>query len=283
MKIEACCKLNFTLEVFPKRADGYHALRSVVVPITLSDTISIEPADDISSDTGYGDADLCVKAARALGVGCRICVEKRIPAGGGLGGGSADAAAVLRALNEMKSLGHAPEELAEIGASVGSDVPALVLAQSYREPIVMEGRGEKVSRLFGERSPASVRLRIALVNPGVFSSTAEVYSKCSPRLPVNDEILYNMRTALESGDPHRVAAALQNDLEAPAVALHPEIAAAKGALAEAGAFGVAMTGSGSTVFGLVPDDFKSVPWCSGRTGVFDTLSLGSNPSGTTIR
>ena len=156
MTIEANAKVNFTLEVFGKRADGYHALRSVVMPISLSDTLDIEVTDDgsITSDTGYDD-DLCVKAARVLRnvrmlecsnvrmPGTRIRVAKRIPAGGGLGGGSADAAAVLRALNELWTIGLSREELAEVGAQVGSDVPALVLGG----PVIMEGRGEDVSPL----------------------------------------------------------------------------------------------------------------------------------------
>ena len=111
MKIEAFAKVNLTLDVYGTRPDGYHALRSVVMPISLSDTLEIETAEDgsITSDTGYDD-DLCVKAARVLkssvsslpsSFGASIRVTKRIPAGGGLGGGSADAAAVLRALNEL--------------------------------------------------------------------------------------------------------------------------------------------------------------------------------------
>ena len=121
MTVEACAKVNFTLEVFGKRADGYHVLRSVVMPISLSDTLDIEVTDDgeITSDTGYDD-DLCVKAARILrssvsslpsSLGATIRVVKRIPAGGVLGGGSADAAAVLRALNELWDIGLSREEL----------------------------------------------------------------------------------------------------------------------------------------------------------------------------
>ena len=153
MTVEANAKVNFTLEVFGKRADGYHALRSVVMPISLSDTLDIEETDngEITSDTGYDD-DLCVKAARILrssvsslpsSIGAAIHVTKRIPAGGGLGGGSADAAAVLRALNELWKVGLSREELAEVGAQVGSDVPSLVMGC----PVIMEGRGEKVTPL----------------------------------------------------------------------------------------------------------------------------------------
>ena len=164
MRAEAYAKVTFTLEVFGKRADGYHALRSVVMPISLSDTLDIEAADDgaITSDTGYDD-DLCVKAARILrssvsslpsSLGATIHVAKRIPAGGGLGGGSADAAVVLRALNELWKVGLSREELAEVGAQVGSDVPALVLGG----PVIMEGRGEKVASI--EQSEQSNNLAL---------------------------------------------------------------------------------------------------------------------------
>ncbi|MGN0855198.1 MAG: 4-(cytidine 5'-diphospho)-2-C-methyl-D-erythritol kinase [Kiritimatiellia bacterium] len=222
MKTEAFAKVNLTLEVLGERADGFHALRSLVVPISLADTIEIEPADTIETDTGYGEQDLCWKAARALKVGARISVRKRIPAGGGLGGGSADAAATLRALNGLYRLGHTPEELAAIGATFGSDVPALVLAQHYRRPVLMEGRGEIVTRA----APVPHR-HLVLVNPGVFSSTPEVFRAFR----------------------HSTYPTPANDLQTPAIALHPEIGTALVALTAAGATGAMMTGSGSTVFG----------------------------------
>ncbi len=265
MKIEAYAKVNFTLEVFAKRVDGYHALRSVVVPTSLSDTIEVDEADSVSSDSGYPD-DLCVKAARVLGefaaprgesaAGARFHVEKGIPAGGGLGGGSADAAAVLWALNEIWGLGAGPAELAEIGARVGSDVPALVLSRACG-PVVMEGRGEFVRPLFDSPTrPSPLRLHLVMANPGVFSSTPEVFSRSTPRVTNDPGILYNIKTALASGELERISCATMNDLEAPAVDLHPEIAAAKSALSEAGALGATMSGSGSTVFGLVPDEAR---------------------------
>ena len=246
MTIEAYAKINLTLEVLGKRPDGYHALRSVVIPITLSDTIRLEEASAISSDFAAGD-DLCVKAAKAIlpaGKGVRIEIEKRIPAGGGLGGGSADAAAVLVALNEMHSLGKTIGELLEIAASVGSDVPALVLSRTCG-PVLMEGRGEKVSPL-GVAFPRACH--IVLVNPGVHSSTKEVFSKCISHVAEDGKILYNMLSALESGDVRRMSDALSNDLERPAMALHPEIACAAESLREATRSRVAMSGSGSTVF-----------------------------------
>jgi len=258
--VSANAKVNLTLEVYGRRPDGYHALRSLVAPISLADTIDIEVTEDgrLTSDTGFPD-DLCVKAACALAraagqgqrsrptaessnlqpstlnlqpsLGARIRVTKRIPVGGGLGGGSADAAATLRALNELWNLGKTPEELAEIGAAVGSDVPALVLAQHYRRVVLMEGRGERVAPLF---SSAFVPQRhLVLANPGISVSTAEVYRFCEPRTEPADGAV--------------------NDLESPAVSRHPEIAQTLSALRAAGATGVMMSGSGATCFGFAAD------------------------------
>lgn len=246
MRIEAYAKLNFTLEVFGVRTDGYHALRSVVVPITLADTIDIEPADRLSSDTGYAD-DLCLKAARVLDPsrGASIRVTKRIPAGGGLGGGSADAAAVLLALNEMWGLMYTPAELAEIGAQVGSDVPALVLSHATSNAVLMEGRGDRVSPFALPRA-----YDLVLVFPGVFSSTPEVFSRCTGRTTNDPSILGALRAALATDGLPALSAALMNDLQTPAIGAHPEIAAALEDLTSAGATGATMSGSGSTVFGL---------------------------------
>ena len=272
MRAEANAKVNFTLEVFGKRADGYHALRSVVMPISLSDTLDIETTDDgeITSDTGYDD-DLCVKAARILrssvsslpsSLGATIHVVKRIPAGGGLGGGSADAAAVLRALNELWKVGLSREELAEVGAQVGSDVPALVMGC----PVIMEGRGEIVKSIEAcacndlssdqrtNRPTDHLRtMHLVLVNPGVHSSTKEVYGACEARSLDGENATARMVEALGSGNPEEIAAVLMNDLQAPAVKQHPEIADALVSLRTAGVVGAMMSGSGSSVFGIVRD------------------------------
>ena len=271
MTILANAKINYTLEVYGKRPDGYHALRSLVVPISLADTIDVELTSDgaIVSDTGFPD-DLCVKAAKALRATCvatasspsssgadgedaafgylrsvatqgrlaisqrgvKITVRKRIPVGGGLGGGSADAAAVLLALNELWKLEKSPEELAEIGAQVGSDVPALVLAQHYRRPVLMEGRGEKVSLVDSTiRRSDDSKIHLVLANPGVAVSTAEIYRLCTPRTePAREPV---------------------NDLQTPAIRRHPEIARTLDALKDAGATDVRMSGSGATCFGFV--------------------------------
>ena len=271
MTSEAYAKVNLTLEVFGVRGDGYHALRSLVAPISLSDTREIEPAETLSSDSPYPD-DLCLKAAMALRSSAAACglrptsdgaaihVAKRIPAGGGLGGGSADAAAVLRSLNKMWRLGFSSEELARIGAQVGSDVPALVLAQHYLSPVIMEGRGEDVRLLdvaaasASRRQAARVFLDLVLVNPGIHTSTREVFSLAGARDPASPSAADECARALWSGDLKRIASSFVNDLTIPACRLHPEISDGITALRAAGAAGVAMSGSGSTVFGVVDSE-----------------------------
>lgn len=261
MTIFANAKINLTLEVFGKRPDGYHALRSFVVPISLADKLDIETTNDgsITSDTGFAD-DLCLKAAHALAssliphpssFGARIHVTKRIPVGGGLGGGSADAAATLLALNELWQLNKSPEELAQIGAVVGSDVPSLVLAQQYHCPVLMEGRGEKVTPLFSLGKTAA--LHFVLANPGVPSSTKDVYAACVPRAEGELSATEMMVKAWVSGDVDKIVSAFRNDLQEPAVHICPAIDEALFLLKKCGAEGVMMSGSGSSVFGLVRD------------------------------
>lgn len=235
MKIEACAKINLTLEVLGRRVDGYHALRSIVQPISLADELDIVITDNdkIVVDTGYGEDDLIVKAARSLGchTGLSVHVDKKIPVGGGLGGGSADAAATLRALNELWSLGKSPEELATIGAEVGSDVPALVLAQHYKHAVLMEGRGEVVSlanpSLVGRTSDCLV-----LANPGINSSTPAVFAAFGKSCYPNPK----------------------NDLQNPAISLYPAIGATLECMEQSGAKDVLMSGSGATVFGFAPNE-----------------------------
>lgn len=244
MIIEAHAKVNLSLEVLGERSDGYHALRSIILPISLSDTLEIIESPSLTCDSGFAD-DLCLKAARILDPnrGATIHVSKRIPVGGGLGGGSADAAATLIALNEIWGLHRSRDELAKIGSLVGSDVPALVLGGA----VLMEGRGEVVTRLLG--IPA---LDLVLVNPGVFSSTREVYANCRSRAALDDDArVCKLVQAMSNGDLCGVSELMTNDLQDPAISLHPEIRVAFEALQSHGVVGALMSGSGSTVFGIV--------------------------------
>ena len=267
MTIAACAKVNFTLEVLGVRPDGYHDLRSVVVPVSLADEVVLEPAEGVTlavrGDGGRGAEkdNLAVRAARLMQRvsgrkdGVAITLEKRIPVGGGLGGGSADAAAVLNGLNEMWGLGIPRKDLASLGAEIGSDVPALVLGGA----VLMEGRGERVAPLFPLPSslfplPSSlVTFHLVLANPGIFCSTPEIFKAFDAPLPNRPEIFYNMRLAMQSGDGAAVARALQNDLVATAMRLHPEIGAVRQRLETVGCLGASMSGSGATVFGIARD------------------------------
>ena len=238
MRIEAHAKINLTLEVLGTRPDGYHELRSIVAEIPLHDDVELKeapPGEMTAEMVGDGvevpfvpnEKNLAVRAARALATaagvsrGVRIRIVKRIPAGAGLGGGSADAAAVLNGLNEMWGLGLSKERLCEIGAEVGSDVPALVLGGV----VMMEGRGERVAEW--PRLLRSFDEHFVLRIPPVNASTARVYAE------FREEDRGKCR----------------NDLQPAACRLYPIIAETIAEMAAEGLEDVQMSGSGSAVFG----------------------------------
>ena len=246
MRLAAHAKVNLTLEVLGTRPDGYHELRSVVTTIPLHDDVELwdAPAGEVTVEMeGDGmeaprvpcEANLAVRAARALAAaagvarGVRIRIVKRIPVGAGLGGGSADAAAVLNGLNELWGLGLPKERLCEIGAEVGSDVPALVLGGM----VLMEGRGERVRALLQRaRRPLSQSVgpfddNFVLRVPPIYASTARVYAEFRPE---------------DCGK-------FRNDLQPAACRLYPAIAETIAEMEAEGLGDVQMTGSGSAVFG----------------------------------
>ena len=233
MTIEAHAKINWTLEVLGVRPDGYHEIRSVVFPVSLHDTVTIEPAADVACampglDVAQ-DANLAYRAAIALraatgcSCGARISIEKRIPVGAGLGGGSADAAAVLNGLNDLWDLHLTKGELCEIAAQVGSDVPALTLGGA----VLMEGRGERVTPCGGDVRLPDAR-DVVVFTPGIFSSTATVYGE--------------FRMEDRGLGP--------NDLQPAALRLYPGIGDAIRSLEREGLKRVTMSGSGSAIYGV---------------------------------
>ena len=240
MTVKAYAKINWTLEVLGMRPDGYHDLRSIVLPVALHDVVCLEPDDVISCRTVGLDVsqekNLAYRAAIALRnatnctQGVRISIEKHIPSGAGLGGGSSDAAAVLNALNEMWKLHLPVERLCEIAAEIGSDIPALVLGG----PVLMEGRGERVRRIDADMlnepgfGPLPSSDAIEVFCPAVFSSTPAVYSE------------------FRDSDRNRGP----NDLQPAAIRLYPEIADALASLERRGLKRVTMSGSGSAVYGV---------------------------------
>ena len=239
MTVDAYAKINWTLQVLGVRADGFHDLRSIVLRVpSLRDTVMLEEAQGISCRMEGLDVpeerNLAYRAACALrdATGCicgvRLSVVKRIPVGAGLGGGSADAAAVLNGLNRLWRLDLPEEELVRIGAGVGSDVPALVLGG----PVLMEGRGERVRRL----SSADVDAADPLPSPDALevSTSAVVVSTAS---------VYQEFRMADCG-------LSRNDLQPAAIRLYPGIADAIRSLERKGLRRVTMSGSGSAVYGV---------------------------------
>lgn len=254
---QAHAKLNLVLEVIGRRPDGYHEIRSVVAPLRLADTVTVRPAGDLRVTVEppgalpEGDT-LALEAAARLreaagrpGLGAHIHIRKQIPVAAGLGGGSADAAAALRALNRLWGLDWPFEVLAEVGLRVGADVPACLLGRTA----LIEGIGERVKPL-----PPAPPVAVVLATPAVDWSgpkTATVYRAYRP--PGQGARAGPAAEALEARDLPRLLGAVANDLEPGAVRLAPAIAEIRAALRGAGAAAVAMAGAGPTVFALCPE------------------------------
>jgi 4-diphosphocytidyl-2-C-methyl-D-erythritol kinase len=255
IRICAPAKLNLFLHVGEQRPDRYHALESLVVFAEAGDRLEISTSSELSlkvtgpfrAQCPKSDDNLVLRAARALkersrmDEGASITLEKNLPLAAGLGGGSADAAAALRALNVLWHLNRPESELMEIAAGLGSDVPACLLSR----PCWVEGRGEHVTK-----TAALPQLSAVLVNPGIAVPTADVFAALNARSgvghmrppPTSIESLWDMVAYLDDAT---------NDLEAPACQLHPVIDEVLDALSqEPGCVVAQMSGSGATCFGL---------------------------------
>jgi 4-diphosphocytidyl-2-C-methyl-D-erythritol kinase len=250
MRIHAPAKLNLCLFLGPRRADGLHELCSLFEPLALADSIEVSAADrDEVLCPGVEGENLAARALAALrergwdSPPLRIEIEKRIPVAAGLGGGSADAAAVLRlARGEVG-------ELEAIAARLGADVPS----QLTPAPALVRGTGERVERL-----PAPPSHAVLLLPGGGGLSTAAVFAEAD-RLGLGrgaeelDELARRLREAAGgAASPLDYAGLLANDLEPAARALRPDIGAALDALRGAGAPLTFLTGSGPTAVGLFP-------------------------------
>ena len=254
----AFAKVNLTLDVLGKREDGYHDLKSVMQTISIRDDIEID------IDTGRSwelycsmegiptDArNLAWKAAEvffdATGLSCSgltIRITKRIPSQAGLGGGSADAAAVLRALNKHYGMPLSILALAELGAQVGSDVPFCTLCGTA----MVEGRGERLRKL-----PDIPDCFFVVCKPDFSSSTPELYKKLDESVIARRPDNQAMESALLAGDLQKVADNIWNVFDPVVTNDHLELNYIKSILNTYGAVGYQMTGSGSAVFGIVTD------------------------------
>ena len=274
--ISAPAKVNLTLEILGIRPDGYHDLRSLLMPVSLYETLEATPCEPgrvecatrLESVPAFDmesvpcERHLAVRAARALEEAARrrdpaateflpgalLRIVKRVPVGAGMGGGSADAAAALRELNAIWNLSLSPEELASVGATFASDVPGMVLGG----PVVMEGRGECVRRIAGP--PPAAPLWLVLAFCGEPISTRDVYAACPETAMGPEGCLEQMEMAVATGCPRMAADALFNGLEATVLVRHPRTAELPGALCRAGALGAALSGSGGVVFGIAEDE-----------------------------
>jgi 4-diphosphocytidyl-2-C-methyl-D-erythritol kinase len=257
--LKSPAKVNLGLWVGKKRPDGFHDLITIIAPVELADTLRISTVEygievtcdsaDVPTDSG----NLAWKAAAAFNgavgknVNCRIHITKRIPVGGGLGGGSSNAAAVLKGLNRLSGYPLSPQHLRRVGALIGSDVPAFLLDG----PCLARGRGERLRRI---RLP---RLDLLLCFPGYPVPTAWAYAeldrlrKSGPGLTRPNISPKILRAALRRNELDKVAAQLTNSFEPAVFRRHPELGRAKKLLLRHGALAASLSGSGSTVYGLV--------------------------------
>ena len=255
MEIQARAKINWTLDVVGRRGDGYHLLDMLMQPLSLHDTLRIDPSDELAlsiegADSLSAGADnLILRSAKALreaagvSAGAAIRLKKRIPMGAGLGGGSADAAAALKGLNAFWGIGYDLERLCAIGVKLGADVPFCL----HDAPRRAQGVGELLSPIRSHVFP------LVLLQPCEALSTKEVFSAYHQTSIVPPDTERAARVLAE-GDLHMMKTAAGNVLENASIALRPQIAEAKEALYQAGAAFAQMTGSGSVVFGAFECD-----------------------------
>ena len=257
MRLTARAKINWTLDIVGQRTDGYHLMDMLMQPVTLADTITLTPADEITLTTGGSpllpadEKHLSYRAAAALKQhtgypsGAAIHVEKHIPVGAGMGGGSADAAGVLIGLNKLWGLNLPLSKLEAIGLRLGADVPFCIRGGLTRTT----GIGEVMEDL-----PCSRLWPLVVIQPCEGLSTKEIFTAYHEGVvdarPDNDAAAL----ALASGDAAALSAAMANVMQPVSEARRPGIHEAICALTEQGAFAARMTGSGSAVFGAFSDE-----------------------------
>lgn len=263
MQVLARAKLNLSLDVLSRREDGYHDLRMVMQTVQLADEISLTETEGdgvrVSTNLRYlpnDERNLAAVAWRKFreatgwsGKGLSIQIEKHIPVCAGMGGGSSDAAAVLRAVNELSGLRLSSERLAQIGEQVGSDVPYCVLGGTA----LAEGKGERLTVL-----PPMPDCSIVICKPGFPISTPELFGNIDCRKircrPDTEGII----AALQANDLNGIARRLYNVFEDVLTDRRgAEIAEIKSEMVSGGALGAAMSGTGPTVFGIFDDENKA--------------------------
>lgn len=247
------CKVNLGLNILRKREDGFHDLETVFYPLPLRDILEINRSKEKTGDTiqlsitgldidADGINNLCIKAYELLKKRfpdlppVRLHLHKIIPAGGGLGGGSADASFTLLLLNKMFALGLSAKELMEMGLQLGSDCPFFIL----NKPCIAKGRGEILEEITLDLSA----YKFIIVNPGIHVETGAMFKQIKPAIP-STSLKDLVKLPVEKWKD-----VMTNDFEEIVFTLHPEIANIKNELYKAGAVYASMSGSGSTVYGI---------------------------------
>lgn len=265
MKLKAYAKINLSLDITGKRDDGYHDISSVMQSVTLCDEVEVLKNESgtisISSDSAEipnNEENIAYKAAKLmidtfnLSCGFDIFIKKNIPVAGGMAGGSTNAAAVIKAINEICKLGLTTDELMKIGVKVGADVPFCI----YQKPALAEGIGEKITAISG----LSDDLWILLVNPNEKVSTKKIYEK------IDNEVLYNkadnekLACALKNNDINTAKKYMINVMQDVSQKECGKIAEIIKKIDNLGAIHSMMSGSGATCFGIFnekPDLIKT--------------------------
>ncbi|MGN6601026.1 MAG: 4-(cytidine 5'-diphospho)-2-C-methyl-D-erythritol kinase [Ginsengibacter sp.] len=246
------CKINFGLNILRKREDGFHDLETVFYPLPFHDILEIVTSNSSTEliNTGISGGNekdnLCLKAYQLLQKDfpdlptIKIHLHKTIPVGAGLGGGSSDAAFMLKLLNEKFDLNLSQEHLLGYTSQLGSDCPFFLV----NEPVIAQGVGEKM-----ERIPLSLSsYKLLLINPGIHISTKKLFQKITPSLP-EKSISQIISQPIETWKNE-----LKNDFEPIVFRMHPEVEKIKKLLYEYNAGYASMTGSGSSVFGIFPSE-----------------------------
>lgn len=257
MKIKANCKINLGLDILRRRTDGYHDLATIMFPVKgLYDVVEVEKSTNdsfhnigLTVDCAEED-NICLKALRLMqrhyNIGCvNISLDKRIPFGAGLGGGSSDGTAVLIALNQIFDLNLTEQQLITHAAELGSDTAFFV----RNTPQLCEGRGEIMT-------PIDINLSglwLAIIKPDVSVSTREAYAGVTPNIPTT---ALQQRINAPINEWQRI---IKNDFEKSIFTTHPELAIIKEKLIAAGAIYAAMSGSGSAMFGIFDNEQKVSP------------------------
>ncbi len=262
MKIyeKAPAKINLILDTLHKRQDGFHEVEMIMTMVDLADRLEMEELNRdqiiITSQVGYiplDEKNLAFQAAQLVKEryqvkqGVYIHLDKKIPVAAGLAGGSSDAAATLRGLNRLWKLNISNEELSELGAELGSDVPFCVTGGTA----IATGRGERLEAI---ASPP--QCWVVLAKPPITVSTADVYGRFKANEVNKHPSVKEMLAAIERGSFTDMCGALGNVLESVTLQLYPEVKQLKESMLKLGADGVLMSGSGPTVFGLVSKEAK---------------------------